>query len=160
MDRIKKINYLREKPDGAFPDVEQVAPEEARQLRARIATLVDAEESPDSHHLVAAVRATSAVLGGYDANAAGFSIREILKERGIDSSAKVYVNWSRFERMDRMFLNDLDDFFSYIWYPASDDIEVFDAGLQWLLSVTHDGSVMILIRDNTRTNGLPEKQDQ
>ncbi|MEX0599721.1 MAG: hypothetical protein WD205_03690, partial [Rhodothermales bacterium] len=110
--------------------------------------MVGAEESPGSPRLVTAVRAASAVLGEYDANAVDLRISDILKECGIHPATKVYVNWDRFEEVDRMALDDLDDFFHYIWYPSSDDIDVFDDDLEWILSVTHGGSVMILTRGN------------
>ncbi len=35
------------------------------------------------------------------------------------------------------FLN----FFSDIWYPSLDDIEIFDLNLNWIVSVRHYGGI-------------------
>lgn len=144
MDQIKKVNYLRDNPAGSFPDVEQVPPKEVQRLRDRISTLVRAEGTPDGPELIKTIRTMSTALEACDANASDFSIREVLAERGLHPTAKVYLNWGPLERLDRMFLDDLDKLFPYIWYPASDDIEVFDHDAKWILSVAHDGTVMIL----------------
>ncbi len=31
--------------------------------------------------------------------------------------------------------------FDDIWYPASDDIDLFDSTLDWILSVSHSGLI-------------------
>lgn len=146
MDGIKEANYLRDHPGGRFPDVEMLAPEEVRALRDRLSTMLALDGSFDGAQVVATIRARSAVLEGCDANDVSFSVRRALHDRGIHPLATVYLNWSRLESVDGMLLADLDDSFPYIWYPSSDDLEIFDAALQWILSVTHDGSVMILTR--------------
>ena len=35
-------------------------------------------------------------------------------------------------------------YFDDIWYPDSDDIDIFDQTLSWILTVLHNGDVKIL----------------
>jgi len=37
--------------------------------------------------------------------------------------------------------DDLFKFFSDIWYPSLDDIEIFDINLNWIISVRHYGDI-------------------
>ena len=55
----------------------------------------------------------------------------------------VYINWHscRDGDIDELFLSDLSTHFYDIWYPSSDDIDIFDASLRWVVSVRHDGCV-------------------
>jgi len=53
--------------------------------------------------------------------------------------ASVYVNWYRFDKIDCLSLVDLANHFSDIWYPSSDDIDIFDSTLMWVLSISHEG---------------------
>ena len=32
-------------------------------------------------------------------------------------------------------------YFSDIWYPSTDDIDVFDSSVSWILSVNHEGEI-------------------
>ena len=34
--------------------------------------------------------------------------------------------------------------FDDLWYPAADDLEIFDASCSWLVSVAHDGAVGVV----------------
>lgn len=39
---------------------------------------------------------------------------------------------------------DLANFFDYIWFPSSDDVDIFDASFDWILSIDHAGFVKLL----------------
>ncbi|WP_234399978.1 hypothetical protein [Campylobacter concisus] len=40
-----------------------------------------------------------------------------------------------------MRFDDLSKFFSDIWYPSLNDIEIFDINLNWIISVRHYGAI-------------------
>jgi hypothetical protein len=54
---------------------------------------------------------------------------------------KVYLNWYRFDDIDQIDLAALDQYFSDIWYPGSDDLDVFDDSTDWIVSIAHFGKI-------------------
>lgn len=73
-----------------------------------------------------------------------FSLTELISSLNIVARDFVYVNWYRFDRIDKIKLTDLCENFEYIWYPGSDDIEVFDDSLEWMISISHGGQVSLV----------------
>ncbi|TDQ12029.1 hypothetical protein [Pedobacter metabolipauper] len=77
-----------------------------------------------------------------DSNATeDFRLIRVLNSIGINPLSEVFINWYRFKRIDRFDLKDLDKYFDDIWFPVSDDIDLFDASLDWILSIRHDGCI-------------------
>jgi hypothetical protein len=72
-----------------------------------------------------------------------FRLSQVLWRLRILPPEYVFVNWYRFDDVDEIKFADLESHFTDIWYPSSDDIEVFDSSLKWLIAVSHDGSVGI-----------------
>ena len=85
---------------------------------------------------------------GTNANAEddGFDLGRVLNQFGCDASGRTCLNWYRLDDMDEMLTRDAVVNFSDIWYPAADDLELIDSRLQWVLSVHHSGTVMVLNR--------------
>jgi hypothetical protein len=67
----------------------------------------------------------------------------IFNENEISYSEKIYLNWYRFDRIDEMYVMDVAQYFSDLWYPGADDIDVFDFDLNWIISVTHYGDLTV-----------------
>lgn len=57
------------------------------------------------------------------------------------SLSNVFINWYRFDDIDKMSLKDLDQYFYDIWFPATDDIDIFDDTFKWIVSIFHDGII-------------------
>ena len=60
----------------------------------------------------------------------------LLRELRSDTTS-VYIDWGRFNDIDEMNADDFNSVFHDLWYPSSDDIEVFDKTLSWVLLVRH-----------------------
>ncbi len=43
-----------------------------------------------------------------------------------------------------MKAEDLISTFSDIWYPSSDDLDIIDGTMQWIVSIDHNGTVRAL----------------
>lgn len=56
----------------------------------------------------------------------------------------MFINWDRYEEIDEMGLDDLNRYFSDIWYPGSDEVDVFDSSFGWFLSVSPEGYVKVV----------------
>jgi len=70
-----------------------------------------------------------------------FDLRRVLCSIEIVPEDHVYINWYRFDKLDRMAVDDLAQYFDDVWYPSSDDIDLFDSTLSWVLSVTDEGYI-------------------
>ena len=60
---------------------------------------------------------------------------------GIATPNEICINFNKFESIDILHFDDLSKFFSDIWYPSLDDIEIFDINLSFILSVRHYGGI-------------------
>lgn len=70
-----------------------------------------------------------------------FQLIEFLNKVSIKSNSKIYLNWYKFKEIDLMSLIDVNNYFYDIWYPISDDLDLFDESLDWMISIRHDGSI-------------------
>ena len=66
---------------------------------------------------------------------------KVFNSIGIPVPNEVFINFERFNSIDVFLFKDFCKYFDDIWYPAADDIEVFDASLNWIVSVKHYGAV-------------------
>ena len=80
---------------------------------------------------------------GENVKSQDFNISNLMNKFRITPPDKVYINWYRFDEIDQMEFVDVARYFGDIWYPTSDDIELFDDSLTWILSVSHDGFISI-----------------
>jgi len=75
----------------------------------------------------------------------GFELKKILANLGIKSSREIFINFYKFEKIDVLNIDDLDKYFYDIWFPSSDDIDLFDESLDWILSIRHDGCISFVL---------------
>ena len=70
-----------------------------------------------------------------------FDWNKVFNRIGIPVPNEVFINFERFNSIDVFLFKDFCKYFGDIWYPAADDIEVFDASFNWIVSVKHYGAV-------------------
>lgn len=70
-----------------------------------------------------------------------FDWNKVFNRIGIPVPNEVFINFERFNSIDVFLFKDFCNYFGDIWYPAADDIEVFDASFNWIVSVKHYGAV-------------------
>jgi hypothetical protein len=51
------------------------------------------------------------------------------------------VSWYRVDQIDEIAFDDLATWFDDIWYPNSDDLDICDDTLSWVVSINHEGDV-------------------
>lgn len=66
---------------------------------------------------------------------------KVFNSIGIPVPNEVFINFERFNNIDVFLFKDFCKYFGDIWYPAADDIEVFDTSFNWIVSVKHYGAV-------------------
>jgi hypothetical protein len=60
----------------------------------------------------------------------------------------IYVYNLNYDDLDSINVEDLKNYFDYIWYPSSDDFLLFDEEYMWVIWVCHSG----ITRIKTLTN--------
>ena len=80
-------------------------------------------------------------LDGFNADEANFDLKTAFSELGIATPNEICINFNKFESIDILRFDDLCKFFSDIWYPSLDDIEIFDINLSFIISVRHYGAI-------------------
>ena len=84
-------------------------------------------------------------LDGFNADEENFDLKTAFSKLGIATQNEICINFNKFESIDIFRFGDLDKFFSDIWYPSLDDIEIFDLNLNWIVSVRHYGGICYVI---------------
>ena len=80
-------------------------------------------------------------LDGFNADEENFDLKIAFSELGITTPNEICINFNKFESIDILRFDDLFKFFSDIWYPSLDDIEIFDINLSFIFSVRHYGAI-------------------
>ena len=80
-------------------------------------------------------------LDGFNADEENFDLKAVFGKLNIATPNKICINFNKFESIDILYFDDLSKFFSDIWYPSLDDIEIFDLNLNWIVSVRHYGRI-------------------
>ena len=80
-------------------------------------------------------------LDGFSADEANFDFKALFNKLNIATPNEICINFNKFESIDILHFDDLSKFFSDIWYPSLDDIEIFDINLSFIFSVRHYGGI-------------------
>ena len=80
-------------------------------------------------------------LDGFNADEANFDLKTAFRKLNIATPNEICINFNKFENIDILRFDDLFKFFSDIWYPSLDDIEIFDINLSFIVSVRHYGAI-------------------
>ena len=146
MDSIKIRNFQHAYSNGAFPSYKELSSDECASIRRQLAETFGISTNTLPVDLVNKIQSMSRPLAEADANDTHFDLAQTLQTKQIPSPKLVFVNWNRFDRIDQMRFQDLRLHFDSIWYPSSDDIDIFDETCEWVLSVAHYGSVSLAIQ--------------
>ena len=80
-------------------------------------------------------------LDGFNADEENFDLKAAFRKLNIATPNEICINFNKFESIDILRFEDFSKFFSDIWYPSLDDIEIFDINLSFIISVRHYGAI-------------------
>jgi len=143
LEEFKKTNFARDQPGEAFPTHQTLDAALARGIRNRIAALVGAVGVEDRFAFARAVDACERPVVGpsSEADLDTFELLEIFGRLGITPRQHCYINWHNFEDIDRLETSALAKYFDEVWYPGTDDIDIWDDSYDWIMSVHHSGGL-------------------
>jgi len=144
MEHIKIDNFIQENPNIDFPSFESLDNKSCESIRLMLLERLKLDSSISDLLLVKAVDDFGEIYDASECNKDALDLKEVLLSLGETCPEYVYINWYRYDDIDKMKFSDLVNYFDDIWYPDVDDIDVFDESLNWVLSITHYGQVKFL----------------
>src|SRR5687768_11550880 len=144
MNSGKIKNFEDEHPGKRFPPFQSLDASETQQIRDALARAFGAQGTRTAIELTTFLDSQACEVDVVNADSDSFQIRNILRQSGISPHAEIFINWYRYDDIDRMKLDDFADRFHEIRYSSADDIDIFDSTFSWIVSVTHSGTVKSL----------------
>ena len=151
MERFKIEHFNRDHPGKTFPTFHVVGGVAARNLCVELIERMYPKKNISVADILSQIEHAETVIQGVDANDSDFDLRLVLERLKISPTKYVFLNWHRFESFDRFEFSDVNKCLHDIWYPSSDDLDIFDESLGWIVSIRHDGAVTILRGDFRET---------
>jgi hypothetical protein len=142
MEAFKIKHFSKENPGLRFPLFRSVDRTETELLRNELTRRIGLPDSVSGVELVEEIARRGKELATLD------SLQEplcdLVKRAGVLPARLVYLNWGRYDSLDEMDFADLQAHIRDIWYPGSDDLDVFDKTMDWILSIAHHGAISLL----------------
>ena len=135
MDQIKLENFRKEH-GFEMPIIRSLSPDECLKI---IENLLHKFSLDDIDEFFKIDKFNK--LDGFSADEENFDLKTAFSELGIATPNEICINFNKFESIDILHFDDLSKFFSDVWYPSLDDIEIFDINLSFIISVRHYGAI-------------------
>ena len=135
MDQIKLENFRKEY-GFEMPIVRSLSPGECLKIRENLLHKFSLNDIDEFFKIDKFNR-----LDGFNADEVNFDLKTAFSKLGIATPNEICINFNKFESIDILRFDDLSKFFSDIWYPSLDDIEIFDMNLSFIFSVRHYGLI-------------------
>lgn len=139
MDETKLDNFAASHPDSSFPEFRQLTANECESLKTRLANKLGIPSRSSGLEVLRSLEARARNVPNVQPSDESFSPTSLLLR--LQSEPQVFINWNRFEDIDEMAATDFSSSFHDLWYPSSDDIEVFDKTFTWVIMVRHFDAV-------------------
>jgi hypothetical protein len=142
MHKHKIVNFEKTS-GGKFPYFRELDPGEAKIVKGELSTKIISKFGIDIDTLLARFDRFGEAVNGVNAQSDDFTLKSLFELLSIIPRGRVFINWYRFDDIDEMSLDDFSIYFDDIWYPGSDDIDIFDSTKTWIISISHDGYVKL-----------------
>lgn len=144
MEKFKIDNYIKENQGGSFPEYFTLDSRSCADIRELLSKKLGLDTSADGITLVNEVLRLGKNNEEFNGKGDDFNLKKVMYSIGMGLPEYVFINWYRYDNIDKMKFSDLANHFDDVWYPDVDDIDIFDETLSWVLSVTHYGQVKIV----------------
>ena len=145
MENFKIEHFEKDNPSKEFPWFKTLSSDEAKVVYEEISRKIGTNVDPDQ--LVIKIDEIGTPIKFFNASNEDFALTKVFETLNISPNENVFINWYRFDDIDEICLEDLNLYFDDVWYPGSDDIDIFDANFSWILSVSHSGDIKFLKTD-------------
>jgi len=144
MEEFKIEHYNKVNKEKPFPKFSSLEATECLLIKERILIKIQNKTSFKTDvELMISLRENSTSIPDFNASTAGFNLREVFEKYQILVPEEIYINWYRFDKIDRFKFADLNNNFGFIWYPGVDDIDMFSEELNWIISIDDSGFIYL-----------------
>ena len=135
-----KIELFKKEYESEFPKFKHLNIEDSRFIEDRI---IEKFNIINRKNLIDELCEKQSWIENFNVDE-NFELLNFLNSYSIDFDDEIYINWYKFDNIDKIKIIDLNNYFYDIWYPSADDIDLFDENLNWILTIRHDGSVSLV----------------
>ena len=135
MDQIKLENFIKEY-GFKMPIIRGLLPDECLKIRKNLLHKFSLQNIDEFFKIDKFNK-----FDGFSADEANFDLNALFGKLNIATPNEICINFNKFESIDILHFDDLSKFFSDIWYPSLDDVEIFDLNLSFIISVRHYGAI-------------------
>ena len=136
MDEIKVKNFAAIHPGVPLPNIRHLTLGECESLQRSLVLKLGLSLEPSGLEILKALERRATDIPGVRPSEQSFILSDILKQQRIETK-DIYINWSRFDDIDQMSTEEFSAAFHDLWYPSSDDIEIFDKDEKWVVLIRH-----------------------
>ncbi len=145
MKKAKIDNFKHAFPGQAFPPFTHLDAQTAARLKLLLGRKLGIANPADGLELIKKLEATGTAHAEYGAVEDVLPLGQVLASTNLSRPETVYLNWYRFDDIDSLKTVDFESHFPDIWYPSADDLDVFDDSLEWVLTITHNGLMRLIV---------------
>jgi hypothetical protein len=146
MQLFKIDNFKRSHSREAFPVFHHLSDEEISVIRSRLKKSFGSE-TDSGKSLLMTIHSRAVSIPQHNALDDDFNLANAIADAGIEPASDVFISWDSLHDIDRFQFNDCVRYFDDLWYPSSDDIELFDETGHWVMLVAHDGYIGVCKSD-------------
>ncbi len=140
-----KIKIYSAETGKKFPNFRHLGKAECLSVKNKMASrFFNIELNQDE--LIGAIKKARNFLPAVNINNTEFCFEKIFHNIGLQVPKTIYINWYKFDDIDEISFDSFVELFSYIWYPSSDDIEIFDCNNNWIVGIDHNGFIWYFIK--------------
>lgn len=110
-----------------------------------IKKLIKKYDVTDRKNIVSEISIKQLFWNENNAESDGFNISDVLNKLSIKPQSEIYINWYNYDNIHVMDIVYFSKYFHDIWFPSSDDIDIFDSSLNWIVSIRHDGTISYVL---------------
>lgn len=144
-----KIDHFEAGGEKSFPEFKSLNLDECSVVARKWRKIFSCAPQIADVDLMKAISLASQPVMGSSSEDDDFDLALVLKRLRITPREMVCLNWYRFDKIDEISFKDLCENFDDIWYPSSDDLDIFDRSFAWIVSIGHHGEVTYW-RESTR----------
>jgi hypothetical protein len=145
MDQFKIDLFEKENPSKKFPSFRSLSPGEQRIIAQNISRKLGIESEEDLSIIAKAIIQKGIHIKGVNAEHESFELRQLLSDLEIKPKKHVFIDWwYKYGDMDEFAFADLNEYFTDLWFPGPDDIDIFDSTFNWIIHIDHDGYIRLI----------------
>ncbi len=133
MENFKVVHFKNEWPNKVFPKYSSLNEQELSIVQDNLLEKLSLAKNRNLLKLIEKVDSIALLVNDANAENDKFCLLDLLSSQSIQPNDFVYLNWYRYDDVDQMQLIDLDKNFDCIWYPGTDDLDIFDDSYSWIL---------------------------